>query len=69
MGQLDGKVAIVTGGAQGIGRAIATGLAAQGARLVIADLRGAEAVAAAFPDGVGLTVDVEIGRASCRERV
>src|SRR3954471_413912 len=58
MGQLDGKVAIVTGAAQGIGRAIAEGLAAEGARIVVADLRGAEEAAAAFPDGVGLTVDV-----------
>ncbi len=56
--ELDGKVAIVTGGAQGIGRAIAEGLAAQGARIVIADLRGAQEAAAAFPGGVGLTVDV-----------
>src|ERR671937_1156892 len=53
-----GKVAIVTGGAQGIGRAIAEGLSAAGARIVIADLKGAEEAAAAFPDGVGLTVDV-----------
>ena len=58
MGQLEGKVAIVTGGAQGIGRAIADGLARDGARIVIADLRGAEQAAAALPDGVGLTVDV-----------
>ena len=36
--RLEGKVAIVTGGAQGIGRAIADGLAAEGARIVIADL-------------------------------
>ena len=58
MSALDGKVAIVTGGAQGIGRAIADGLAAEGARIVIADLRGAEQAAARYPDGVGLTVDV-----------
>ncbi|HYZ82330.1 MAG TPA: glucose 1-dehydrogenase [Solirubrobacteraceae bacterium] len=58
MGQLEGKVAIVTGAAQGIGRAIAEGLAREGARIVVADLRGAEEAAASFPDGVGLTVDV-----------
>lgn len=58
MGQLEGKVAIVTGGAQGIGRAIAEGLSAEGARIVVADLKGAEEAAAAFPGGVGLTVDV-----------
>ena len=58
MGSLDGRVAIVTGGALGIGRAIAEGLAAEGARIVIADIANAEEAAASFPEGVGLTVDV-----------
>jgi len=42
MGRLDGKVAIVTGGAQGIGAAIASGLEAEGAVVVVADLNPPE---------------------------
>jgi NAD(P)-dependent dehydrogenase (short-subunit alcohol dehydrogenase family) len=42
MGALDGKVAIVTGGAQGIGAAIARGLDAEGAEVVIVDLEPPE---------------------------
>ncbi len=42
MSALDGKVAIVTGGAQGIGAAIAAGLEAAGAEVVIADLEPPE---------------------------
>ncbi len=42
MSALDGKVAIVTGGAQGIGAAIAAGLAAAGAEVAIADLEPPE---------------------------
>jgi len=37
--RLQGKVAIVTGAAQGIGRAIATRLAAEGAAVAIADVQ------------------------------
>ena len=42
MSALDGKVAVVTGGAQGIGAAIATGLGAEGAEVVVADLEPPE---------------------------
>ena len=42
MSALAGKVAIVTGGAQGIGAAIARGLEAEGATVVIADLNPPE---------------------------
>jgi NAD(P)-dependent dehydrogenase (short-subunit alcohol dehydrogenase family) len=58
VGSLDGKVAIVTGGSQGIGRAIADGLAREGARIVIADLQGADEAASSYPDGVGIRCDV-----------
>ena len=38
MGQVEGKVAIVTGGASGIGAACATTLAREGAKVVVTDL-------------------------------
>ncbi len=49
--EFEGKVAVVTGAAQGIGRACAEALAAGGARVVLADVDGAgQAVADAIGD-------------------
>ena len=41
MARLAGKVAIVTGGAKGIGRHYSQALAAEGARVMIADIADA----------------------------
>ncbi len=48
MGRLDGRVAIVTGGAKGIGKVYCEGLAAEGARVCVADIAEGSEVAAAI---------------------
>jgi NAD(P)-dependent dehydrogenase (short-subunit alcohol dehydrogenase family) len=48
MGRLDNRVAMLTGGAKGIGRHYAHALAGEGARLMIADIADGTAVAAAI---------------------
>ena len=74
MGILDGRRAIVTGAASGIGRATAELLAREGASVVVADLdaAGADAVAAAITAGggraLGQRADVT-DEAACRRLV
>jgi 3-oxoacyl-[acyl-carrier protein] reductase len=41
--RLQNKVAVITGGAQGLGRAIALGMAREGAKVAVADLQGEKA--------------------------
>lgn len=57
---LGGRVAIVTGGAGAIGTAICRMLAANGARVVVADINmaGATALAADLPDAMPCEIDV-----------
>ena len=60
-GMLKGKRALVTGGASGIGAAIAAELSASGASVVIADIdgEGAQAVAAELPASSAVVVDLD----------
>jgi NAD(P)-dependent dehydrogenase (short-subunit alcohol dehydrogenase family) len=69
-GRLSGRVAIVTGSSSGLGRAIAIRLAAEGARVVVSDVRGdpkeggepTEAVIAAA-GGTGVRIAADVSRA------
>ena len=64
MGSLNGRVAIVTGGARGIGRAYCLGLAREGAAVVVADLNDpspvVEEIEASAGNGAAAGVSVDV---------
>lgn len=67
-----GRTAIVTGGASGIGRALAEGLVSRGARVVVADVNEAlarEAAAALGGDGKAEAARVDVTDAEAVRRV
>lgn len=70
--QLQGRAAIVTGAAHGIGRAIAQRFAREGARVVVADINGegaAETVARIeAAGGEALAITADVGRRTDWER-
>jgi meso-butanediol dehydrogenase/(S,S)-butanediol dehydrogenase/diacetyl reductase len=67
---LKGKRAIVTGGAVGIGRAIATALAAHGVRVAIADLDEDRAIQTAAQIGTGhLGVGIDVRKRDSVEAI
>jgi sorbitol-6-phosphate 2-dehydrogenase len=59
-GILEGQVAIITGGAQGLGEALAQRLDEEGCKVIVADinLESAQKVAAGLKDAIAVKVDV-----------
>ena len=62
MGRMNGKVVVVTGAAQGLGRAYAEALAAEGASVVVTDVQDTDdavaAIKAAGGEAIGVQTDV-----------
>lgn len=73
MFDLSGKVAVVTGGSRGIGRAVGKALAAQGAKVVLGYVRGEEAARAAADEiraagGVADIAQFDVGNFDASEK-
>ena len=67
-GTLNGKVALVTGGASGIGRAAALTFAREGAKLVVADMHadGGQQTVHMIPENGGEATFVQVDVTSAR---
>ena len=63
MGRVDGKIAVITGGARGIGRAVGEALRAEGATVVLGDVNGEQVEQTARELGggtIGQRIDVSV---------
>src|SRR5690606_5054088 len=71
MNRFEGQVAIVTGGAWGIGEAVCRHLAREGARVVVADYDGAaaQALAARLGEADALAFQLDVADAAAVERM
>jgi NAD(P)-dependent dehydrogenase (short-subunit alcohol dehydrogenase family) len=67
--ELDGRVAVITGGGSGIGASLARACAAEGMRVVVVDVSGerAASVAAEIPDGTAVARAVDVSDAASVE--
>lgn len=66
-GKLNGKTAIVTGGANGIGRAVAERLASEGARIAIADIADGGPVAVSLEKDGAEAISVRCDQSSAAD--
>ena len=69
MGRLEGKAALVTGAGGGIGKAVATRFAAEGARVAVVDVSGEQDDVAAAIGERAIAVEADVSREDDVERM